>query len=86
MLIGQDRTILVKIQEVSVPVTGGHGSLRQCVCGKSAANKPFFRVRPSSHSNPKISSSMSNIDSDITVLDREEAGSADRGASPYKYK
>ena len=35
---------LVKIQEVSVSATGGLGSLYQCVCGKSAANRAFFRV------------------------------------------
>ena len=35
---------LVKIQEVSVPATSGLESLCQCVCGKSASNRAFFRV------------------------------------------
>ena len=35
---------LVKIQEMSVPATGGFGSLYQCVCGKSTASRAFFRV------------------------------------------
>ena len=51
---------LVKIQEVSVPAAGSLGSFCQCVWGKSAANRAFFRVGLGTHPSIKSQSTFFN--------------------------
>ena len=76
----------MKTQEVSVPATGGLGSLCQClwkICGKQGVF-PGRTLGPFPQSSPKVSSSMSNINRDIAVLSRKEAGSTRPGWKPIQ--